>query len=277
MKQTLFIITILISSFYFSQTHRFIYEFKYKPDSTITEYEKTNMTLDVNLDEVKFYSYEYAETDSLNKVRNFKSSNWDENYPALKRKRNGSKNLNYVLLDSFFVYETNDKINWKLTKETKKSGEYSLQKATTFFGGRKWTAWFSNEINLNEGPYKFNGLPGLVFEIADEKHNFSFVLIKSWKLNKTYNTNDFLESFDGQKAIVTNEKVIQKKQLEFFNDPLREMRESFDPNNDSEFKVYGVKITSKDQFKELTKMAQERIRKGYNPIEINRAVSYPKE
>ena len=275
MKKTLFLTLIFTSIYYFSQTHRFIYEFKYKPDSTINKYEKTNMTLDVNPDEVKFYSYEYAETDSLNKVRNFNSANWDSNFPAIKRKKNTYNNLNYVLLDSFFVFETNDKMNWKLTKETKKSGEYSLQKAKTTFGGRNWTAWFSNEINLNEGPYKFRGLPGMIFEIYDDKQNFSFNLLKSWKLLKTYNTNDFLENFAGQKAILTNEKFIQKKQLEFFNDPLRDMRESYDPNAEGEFRVYGVKVTSKEQFKELTKMAQERMKKEYNPIEIDKAVKYP--
>ena len=99
--------------------------------------------------------------------------------------------------------------------------------------------------------------------------------MKSWKLQKTYNTNEFLENFAGQKAILTNEKFIQKKQLEFFNDPLRDMRESYDPNAEGEFRVYGVKVTSKEQFKELTKMAQERMKKEYNPIEIDKAVKYP--
>ena len=53
------------------------------------------------------------------------------------------------------------------------------------------------------------------------------------------------------------------------------MRESYDPNAEGEFRVYGVKVTSKEQFKELTKMAQERMKKEYNPIEIDKAVKYP--
>ncbi len=233
------------------------------------------MTLDINPDEVKFYSFEYAETDSLNKVRNFHTANWDENLPAIKRKKGTFKNFNYKLFTDFFVYETTDKMDWKLSEETKKSGDYLLQKATTNFGGRKWTAWFSKEINLSEGPYKFRGLPGLIFEISDDKRNFSFSLINSWKLPKTYDTSDFIENFAGQKAIPTTEKIIKKMELEFFNDPLRDMRENFNPNAEGEYRVYGVKITSKEQFKELTKMAQERMKKEYNPIEIDKAVKYP--
>jgi GLPGLI family protein len=275
MKRIFFATIILLSSFCLAQTHRFIYEYNYKPDSTASDYEKTNMTLDINPDEVKFYSFEYAETDSLNKVRNFHTANWDENLPAIKRKKGTFKNFNYKLFTDFFVYETTDKMDWKLSVETKKSGDYLLQKATTNFGGRKWTAWFSKEINLSEGPYKFRGLPGLIFEISDDKRNFSFSLINSWKLPKTYDTSDFIENFAGQKAIPTTEKIIKKMELEFFNDPLRDMRENFNPNAEGEYRVYGVKITSKEQFKELTKMAQERMKKEYNPIEIDKAVKYP--
>lgn len=277
MKRTQLLILILLFNLSFSQTHRFIYEYTYKEDSTSTDFQKENMTLDINPKDVKFYSYAYAEKDSINKVRNSRSASWDNNFPALKRERNSFKNLNFILIDGFFVYETYDKIIWKLSNETKKSGDYKLQKATTRFGGRNWIAWFSKEINLDEGPYKFRGLPGLIFEVADENQNFSFKLQKSWKLKSTYNTNDFLENFAGQKAIFTTEKNVQKKQLEYFNDPLYALREKFDPNSGSVSTIYGVKVTSKEQFKDLTKMKQERLRKEYNPIEIDKAVRYPEK
>jgi GLPGLI family protein len=47
-----------------------------------------------------------------------------------------------------------------------------LQKATNF-GGRLWIiAWFNLEIPINEGPYKFRGLSGLIFEIGDSQTQF---------------------------------------------------------------------------------------------------------
>ncbi len=55
---------------------------------------------------------------------------------------------NYLLTFSF--YERTHKMNWNYWKKQKKSGEYLLQKATTNFGGRKWTVAFSKEINLSE-------------------------------------------------------------------------------------------------------------------------------
>jgi len=274
MKKLIFI--ILFSVVANAQTHRFIYEFQYKNDSTAAEYQKENMTLDINPDEVKFYEYDYAENDSLNKLRDFHNVIWNDT-PVLKHNKNSYKYLNYILQDAYFYYVSEDKIDWKLSNETKLSGNYKLQKAETNFGGRHWIAWFCPEINLNEGPYKFRGLPGLIFEIQDSKKNFIFSLAKSMKLAKTYETKNFVESFNGDKAILVNLKTIQKKMLETFNDPLRDMRDSFDPNADGEYKVYGIKVTSKEQFKELTEMVQSQMRKENNPIELDKAVHYPEK
>jgi GLPGLI family protein len=42
--------------------------------------------------------------------------------------------------------------------------QFCQRTATNAFG-RRWIAYFSKEYKQNIGPYKFNGLPGLVFEI----------------------------------------------------------------------------------------------------------------
>ncbi|MBH2024577.1 MAG: GLPGLI family protein, partial [Flavobacteriales bacterium] len=181
--KNLIIVFLLISVALSAQTHRFIYEYKFKSDSLAKDFRKENMVLDVNPDEVKFYPYVYAENDSLNKVRDFKNIMWDDAVPALKRKSGSNTNISYFLLTDFFSLKTEDKILWTLTNETKKSGDYLLQKATAGFGGRKWIAWFSKDVAVDEGPYKFRGLPGLIFEINDDRNNFIFNLIKSQKFN----------------------------------------------------------------------------------------------
>ena len=261
-----------------AQTHRFIYEYQYKTDSLSQEYRKDNMTLDINPDEVKFYEYNYAEIDSLNKTRDFKNCTWNDT-PALKRNKNSSENTNYALSPEFFAYRTNDKMIWKLSNETKKVGEYQLQKATTHFGGRHWIAWFNKELNINEGPYKFRDLPGLIFEIEDEKQNFIFKLVKSMKLEKTYNTNDFLENFCQQKALFIDEKTLQKKKIEQYLDPLHDFKQSFKESKErgetGQWKVMNVEIKDISQFKELTEMMQKRILKENNPIELDKAIHYP--
>lgn len=260
-----------------AQTHRFVYEFKFKTDSLAEDFRIENMVLDVNPDEVKFYPYMYAENDSLNKVRDFKNVLWDDTLPALSRKGNSNENVTYLLTSDFFSLKTTDPIAWKLTYETKKSAEYTLQKATANFGGRKWTAWFSKEVPISEGPYKFRGLPGLIFELSDDKDNFRFTLIKSQRFKTTYNTSEFLESFAGKKPLPISEKIWQAKQLENYNDPLREMKEGFRNNKDPEARYFymGTQVKSADQFKSLTEDAQALIRRENNPIELSQAIRYP--
>ncbi|KEY18372.1 GLPGLI family protein [Kaistella antarctica] len=260
-----------------AQTHRFIYEYQFKSDSLAKEFTKENMILDINPEDVKFYPYFFAENDSINKLKSIKNSGWDDVLPVIKRNLNSNKNTSYILLDDLFSLQTEDEISWKLSTETKSVENYKLQKATATFGGRNWIAWFNTKINLNEGPYKFRGLPGLIFEIADDQNSFRFNLIKSYQLKSTYDTSEFLESFAGQKAIPVSEKILLKKQLELFNDPLQDFKEDFKKGTASDsFWVMGVQVKSLEQFKDLTVQTQERMRKENNPIELDKALKYPK-
>ena len=50
---------------------------------------------------------------------------------------------------------------WKIqSNEQKEILGYKCQKAIGEFRGRKYTAWFTDAIAVNSGPYKFKGLPG---------------------------------------------------------------------------------------------------------------------
>jgi hypothetical protein len=67
------------------------------------------------------------------------------------------------------------------TGERKNLG-YSAQKATTTLYKRKWTVWFTTDIPIQDGPYLFQGLPGLIIKAEDENKSVSFTLagIKSF-------------------------------------------------------------------------------------------------
>lgn len=68
-----------------------------------------------------------------------------------------------------------DHFRWVIQKnETKEILGYTCQKATGEFRGRHYTAWFTSEIPVSAGPYKFRGLPGLILEIYDDRNLFVF-------------------------------------------------------------------------------------------------------
>lgn len=96
------------------------------------------------------------------------------------------------------------------------------------------------------------------------------------KLPKTYEAK-FLESFAGKKPLPVTEKIIAKKQLELYNDPLQDIAEAFKSNTNPEttFYVSSVQIKSLDQLKGMSDERRKTMRRENNPIEIDKAIKYP--
>lgn len=277
MKSFFTLSALLVTALVQSQTHRFIYELQYKMDSTEAGYEKVNMILDITPKEVKFYRKDLAIRDSLNKKFGTNFSYTDMTGQVVKRKINSFDNENFInIKNGYYTFKTTDKINWTIADEIKKVENYTLQKATTKFGGRSWTAWFCKDIPFNEGPFKLRGLPGLIFELSDAKKNFLYTLVKSRELPEVSSTSDFLESSFGNKAIPINEKQKHKLLMEFYNDPFAFERNNISKsNNDLRININGKEIHNVDELNTQTKSMQEVIRKYNNPIEINKAMHYP--
>jgi hypothetical protein len=69
-------------------------------------------------------------------------------------------------------------VQWNLTEEQRMIDSISCYKATAYFRGRSYVAWYSPSIPVQEGPWKLSGLPGLVIEVYDENKDLYF-LVKS--------------------------------------------------------------------------------------------------
>mgnify|MGYP000005826146 CR=1 FL=1 len=80
--------------------------------------------------------------------------------------------------DSFggneYEYKEEVVFNWNLKPETKIIKGYKCKKATVSYGGREWIAWYTLDLPINAGPYKFKGLPGLIIKINDTSNSYSF-------------------------------------------------------------------------------------------------------
>lgn len=80
----------------------------------------------------------------------------------------------HAVVDNFlYVKEKTPKFNWLLTEEYKEVQGKKLQKATASFRGRYYIAWCDLENPISIGPWKFNNLPGLAYEISDNAKDYS--------------------------------------------------------------------------------------------------------
>src|SRR5699024_9241231 len=125
-------------------------------------------------------------------VESFDAEN--SNSKHMKRVENGVVRLSWAILknreeivtyDSFsqvrdekdwrFVYqEPTSDFHWELQEDTMTIRGILCQKAISEFGGRVWVAWFSPEIAFPSGPYKFQGLPGLIIAVHDTQNHWNF-------------------------------------------------------------------------------------------------------
>lgn len=180
---------------------------KKKPDEK-TPYRIDTMLLDLGTEMSRFYDpgrlrrdsavisrLNPADKNSVTGVKVFKGDTYKEvpdmpgtvssnstegeSYQIIKDKKGNITVLDYPNhMSAKLLFEENlGQLNWKLEKGTDTIASYICQKATLNFRGRDYIAWFSPDIPVNEGPWKFSGLPGLILKIEDSHQLYSFTLI----------------------------------------------------------------------------------------------------
>lgn len=78
------------------------------------------------------------------------------------------------IFNLYLINEALPIINWKITSDTASFGSLHCQKATAAFKGRIYEAWFCPALPFHSGPWKLNGLPGLIVEASDSKKEVVF-------------------------------------------------------------------------------------------------------
>ena len=85
-----------------------------------------------------------------------------------------------LAVETLYAKEKRPQLKWKFVNETKKISKFNCKKATATFRGRKYIAWYTQEIPLPYGPWKIQGLPGMILEVKTDD-NFIAILFKEIK------------------------------------------------------------------------------------------------
>lgn len=129
------------------------------------------------------------QTNSMSEMEGTISSNAleGESYQIVKSK-NGDLNVFDYGASALTRIQYEDKLgklSWQLEEGTDTISGYTCEKATLSFRGRSYTAWFTTDIPISEGPWKLSGLPGLILRLADSDQLFSFEMIGLTQPQKT--------------------------------------------------------------------------------------------
>lgn len=173
--------------------YKVTYDLSYKLDSTDLGSEKSEYMILFLGSDVSVYSSR-AKTMSRSIVTNGFSGHTSKSaltkFHSIIVKDSKKEKIYYTLQvpgipeDHFYYIQDLDLMQWEIGSETKQIEGYHTQKATTNFAGRTYVAWFTPEIPISEGPYKFNGLPGLILEISDTENHYTFNFKGLEKLSK---------------------------------------------------------------------------------------------
>ena len=270
MKKLIFSLTFLIFGFYFSQGNSFIYDVKFKPNPTKDSIKTMKSVLDIQDFKSIFRTENQKKDDSIFVASGIrKSLNFGFEEQFFVEKNFKSKETNKIIISGFDYYSLKiaENFSWKVLSEKRKIGAFDCQRAETEYGGRKWIAWFTTEIPFQDGPYVFQGLPGLILEIKDENNNFLFTL------NQIKKESQFFDSKSNKISI--NWKMMDTLRKNFYNDPYNDFKPNSAGNNFSKIKYTdenGNEIVP--DFKEWTEHEQRKIRENNNPIELNHKIDY---
>lgn len=118
----------------------------------------------------------------------------------------GRANVSYLkdalLKDSLNLFK------WEILDEEKTILGYACKAAASNFRGRNYKAYYAPEIPISDGPWKFNGLPGLILEVVEENNRIHYEAVEL-KIEST--KTSITSPFDVKKALYWDEVIAKAK------------------------------------------------------------------
>src|SRR5690554_2649991 len=168
-----------------------------KPEHETPEFKRQLEAINKSMEKthfLEFTQYESVYTEEEKLPTTYKQANgniastsmrevWSKIYKNLK------ENYSLMDMDEYIIKDTLHTSGWELSTESKKIGNYTVYKAIRIFTPKKlvadreetsnllsmmdkkkpedivYTAWYTPEIPIPNGPEKFGGLPGLILEL----------------------------------------------------------------------------------------------------------------
>jgi GLPGLI family protein len=82
--------------------------------------------------------------------------------------------IDYIFQKKFYVKDSLHPMIWEYQTDQKKILGYYCRAAVTFFRGRNYMAYYTPDLSMKGGPWKFGGLPGLILEVVSLDAHYSF-------------------------------------------------------------------------------------------------------
>lgn len=161
-----------------------------------------------------------------------------------------------VIVPNYYKYQEPFVLGeWNFTDTTATVCGYVCNMATIEYGGRSWKAYYTNDIPVSFGPWKFGGLPGLILQVEDTSGAFSFKAIQIRKYNLPFSSPQL------PNVVVTERDKFVKAKNRYEENPLKNLP----PEAISEMNV----VKGEDGNRIYVNGVRLRLhQKGYVPLEL---------
>lgn len=197
MKNQLPLITALLAAFFSASaqipdTARVLvhYKFIHVKDTTNRAYPYTeNMVLFVGKSASAYWTYDGIAADQqFKKAWAEAAASSPDGNVRINRGRGAGTSTQYyqypneqklftkesLLINNYVIESAMPFIDWKISNDTASFDGLHCQKATGHFKGRDYIVWFCPDLPVRTGPWKLNGLPGVIVDARDTKNEVIF-------------------------------------------------------------------------------------------------------
>ncbi len=124
-----------------------------------------------------------------------------------------------ILGGEFYLKDNMPLIKWELLSENDIILGYACKLAKTEFRDRKYKAWYTTELLVPDGPFKFQGLPGMILKVetieGEEPYSMECIAISKKKSNLSELLKKYLKKkerklMNWDEIVLKTEKQIQK-------------------------------------------------------------------
>lgn len=182
------------------------------------------MLLQVGTVKSAFFSYAAYQTDSLVQAKlahgekvniNFTAKvSWKlyKNFPS----QGQTAYLDRVASDNFRVVENIENPQWQLVADSAKEIlGYRCRLAVAKYKGRNWSAWYAEDVPIDNGPWKLQSLPGLILMAYDSNREFVFTAVGLTNVHGSRNIY-----YKGKSYTNITRKDLNKIYKHFYNDAI---------------------------------------------------------
>lgn len=195
--------------------------------------------------QVDYHSSRNGDYGECTLITNEYLSTWESNYQSNTNMLNNvsfyffkdKKNKmiyyqNNILTKKIAIKDTLNKMSWEITNAKKKVLGFACQEAKTSFRGRNYIAYFTEDLAINDGPWKFGGLPGLILEIKSVDGYLSYEANKITRLQE----NEF-NLPDTETTKFLNWDEYKQMFVKIYNNYINLIKTSEDMDLDSEVNI----------------------------------------